>query len=262
MRGTATRPERDVSVVLIWPLRAACMAFAATTIAWVCFVISPLWAESQLRDVTDGIVSAATFKPEVLASLDPTFLAGASTRPYPDLVRTEALVRLRQAELANNGNAASPQTPAFMAALDAATRAVSVAPSDSYLWFGLYWLAVTTHQPDSSAKPFLSMSYRTGPNEGWIAARRNPMAFRLYPVLDADTRFQVVTEFQNLAMSQEYVGFLALTLSSVPEASQKQLLSLLANTPEENRKSLSNMLFQLGVDTPVPGIVRGDRPWD
>jgi hypothetical protein len=105
------------------------------------------------------------------------------------------------------------------------------------------------------------MSYSLGPNEGWIAVRRNRLALALFAVLTPDLQNKAVLEFAHLVDS----GF-------VPEAAdiltgpgwpvRERLLSRLAHVDELYREQFAKAVYQLGYDVSVPGVKPfGFRPW-
>ena len=74
-------------------------------------------------------------------------------------------------------------------AVDAIRQSLACSPADPFFWLALYAL-----EP-SAPLNYLTASYRLGPNEGWIALKRNPVAFANFDELPDDLRRIVVQEF-------------------------------------------------------------------
>jgi hypothetical protein len=65
---------------------------------------------------------------------------------------------------------------------------LSRAPLDANAWVLLASLRFTTGEPAEKGVTALAMSTLTGPNEGWIMARRGVLALPLWQVLPPDSR--------------------------------------------------------------------------
>ena len=69
----------------------------------------------------------------------------------------------------------------------AAIRAsLACSPADPLLWIAVYWIDKFRDGFRVEQLDELRMSYRLGPNEGWIAIKRNPVVFDELPTDLAD----------------------------------------------------------------------------
>ena len=263
MHDMATHPDTTAFKVGTVFCRAAALSFGVILLAWVGFLAGPLWAEASLRRVTDGVMAGDSFRPEALTALEGQ-LSTHSTGlfPYPDLLRSIAIVRLRQAELAYQAGKTNAENDLIRPTFGAVRTALTVAPTDSFLWFSRSWLAVTSYQSPASIRSSLSLSYRTGAHEGWIASRRALLGLLAYPILDHPLQSSVVGELQDLMQSDQFVPVVAEGLMGPAAKFRDQLLPAFAGSPENSRKKLYAYLTEAGIDSTVPGIPRvGDRPW-
>jgi hypothetical protein len=73
-------------------------------------------------------------------------------------------------------------------AVDAIRQSLACSPADPFFWLALYAL-----EP-SAPLNYLTASYRLGPNEGWIALKRNLVAFANFDELPDDLR-RIVVQF-------------------------------------------------------------------
>ncbi len=69
-----------------------------------------------------------------------------------------------------------------------ASELLSNAPLDAYAWVALAGLRFKTEEPAEKGVTALAMSSLTGPNEGWVMARRAVLALPLWQVLPPDSR--------------------------------------------------------------------------
>lgn len=108
---------------------------------------------------------------------------------------------------------------------------------------------------------YLERSYQLGPNEGWIALRRNGLALAIFSRLPPELAEKAAAEFVGLVRS----GYLdaAPILVGPAWAVRDQLLPRLAGLPPSKLKELVTAVSQLGREVVVPGVKpREPRPWD
>ena len=143
---------------------------------------------------------ASQFKREVLQNL----LTDADldkSWARPEALRSAAIVRFGLAEQAILAEKQKPPGPLVDQLEASIRRSLSAAPADPFLWFALF--LSTRMKEDRSNEDFgyLRMSYRVGPHEGWVAGRRNYIAFDHFPELPQDLADAAVTEFRDLVGS-------------------------------------------------------------
>jgi hypothetical protein len=97
----------------------------------------------------------------------------------------------------------------------------------------------------------LTASYRLGPNEGWIALKRNPVAFANFDELPEDLRRIVVQEFVRIV---EMDTLDAMKIFVGPAWDNRELiLSQIDQVPLRQRQGFQAALTGAGYDVFVPG---------
>src|SRR5215469_1120880 len=170
-------------------LRTSAMLAGLIGIAWGVAEFSALREESTIKKIADRILVGQVYKYDIL--LKQASLVAATDNPKPCrplTVRSAAVVRLRLAEISDNA-ALGPAPDRTNLAVDAIRQSLACSPADPFFWLALYAL-----EP-SAPLTYLTTSYRLGPNEGWIALKRNPVAFANFDELPDDLRRVVVQEF-------------------------------------------------------------------
>jgi hypothetical protein len=172
----------------------------------------------------------------------------------------DAIIRLRLAEATLIAADLSHFDDRITASRSAIVRSLACSPSDSFLWFGLYWVSAVSGGFNAGDLKFLRMSYELGPNEGWIIAKRNSAALAVFSRLPPDLAEQAVAEFAKLFESG-LVQFAADIFTGPGWPIRDILLARIANTPQLQRQYFSNLLRARGYEVAVPGISQKDRPW-
>jgi hypothetical protein len=235
------------------PLRAFAMLVGLIGIGWGVSEFSALRQESTIKKIADRILVGEVYKYEIL--LKQASLVDPAQRPElcrPLTVRGAAVIRLRLAEISDTA-ALGPAPVRTNLALDAIRESLACSPADPFFWLALYAL-----QP-SAPLNYLTASYRLGPNEGWIALRRNSVAFANFDELPEDLRRIVVQEFVRI-VEMDYSIDDAVKIFVGPAWDQRELiLSQMDRVPLERRQQLQAALTGKGYDVLVPGT-RFDGP--
>jgi|SRR5579862_1610809 len=228
--------------------------------AWAIAVFPVFWSENAIVDVARAIFAGEVFKPDVLAAVDAPTETGSSSTLRSAVLGKVAEIRLRQAE--NALRAGDPEV--IKPKLESLTRIVQEslrnAPDDPFLWLVWFWLDSSRNGVQPNNLRFLRTSYELGPYEGWIAAKRNPVALAFFSTLPNDLAEGAVSEF---------VGLVRWGL--VPEASaiaagpgrplRSILFPRLADLDYEQRRAFANTIYGRELDdVPVPGIAPPPPP--
>ena len=127
-----------------------------------------------------------------------------------------------------------------------------MAPADSFLWLALF---LSTRMKEVRSKEdfgYLRMSYRVGPHEGWVAARRNYIAFDHFSELPQDLADAAVTEFGSCRFRLFVTAAKILVGPGWPI--HEMLLRRLEDAPVEARRQLALVAKARGYDIAVPGV--------
>ena len=244
-------------------IRIALIAIAIVIGGWVFLVARPLQLESALVGVAGSIVHGQSFTAGALAQVDDlAHSVDVEKGRYSDLLRDVAIVRLHEAENAFVTGDRRKIQDASAAARSAIQRSLSSSPRDAFLWFALSWLNLIQQGDPRDTSAFLRLSYQTGPNEGWVSLRRNNVALITFALLDPDLKDKALSEFQEMANVYSFIPVVARLIAGTDPAFQEQLLLALSYAPDENKKLLAQMLPEMGVDAPVPGVASDVKPFD
>jgi hypothetical protein len=227
-------------------LRASAIALSLIGIVWGVSEIPAVLQEFAIKKIAGRILVGEAYKPEIL--LKQASLLESTQKPElcrPSTLRSWAVIRLRLAEISDN-SALGPAPVRTNLALDAVRRSLACSPADPFFWLALYAL-----EP-SAPLDYLTASYRLGPNEGWIALKRNPVAFANFDELSDDLRRMVVQEFVRIVEMDDIND--AVKIFVGPAWDQRELiLSQMDQVPLRQREQLQAALTGAGYDVLVPG---------
>jgi hypothetical protein len=231
---------------------------------WGVFEFSAFWQASSTERIADRIIAGDPFKVEILDRQLPTINSiESSAYCYPSALRSAAIVRLRMVEAAASANDNDREyLDEHSKSLGSVIRSsLSCAPADPFLWLAL-WVEST----ESGSKPddlkYLRMSYRLGPNEGWIAVKRNLLAFSVFQQLPAEFREHTISEFGALLESKFSEQAAEIFIGPAwPE--RKSILSHLTRVTHQDLQLFADALYRRGYNVNVPGINQRDLgPWN
>jgi hypothetical protein len=232
-------------------LRAFAMIVGLIGIAWGFSEFSALRQESTIKRIADRILVGDVYKYEIL--LKQYSLVESIQRDLcrPLTVRSAAIIRIRLAEISDNAALGSAPVRTNLA-VDAIRQSLACSPADPFFWLALYAL-----EP-SAPLDYLAASYRLGPNEGWIALKRNPVAFANFDELPDDLRRIVVQEFVRIVEMGTIDD--AMKIFVGPAWDKRELiLSQIDQVPLTQRQDFQGALTNAGYDVLVPGT-RFDGP--
>jgi hypothetical protein len=175
----------------------------AACIAWGCTVLPIFMHGYNLQRIAPRVINGRSFEIKLFEGILPAGL-NSSDACQASRLNGVAIVRLRLFEIAV-AQAQRQLVSERMRSLRQAVRsALSCSPTQSFLWLLQYWLEVAENGSSERALQYLRMSYLTGPNEGWISAKRNGFSLAIYDQLPEDIAAQIVPEFVSLVRSGFY----------------------------------------------------------
>jgi hypothetical protein len=256
VRDTAIRNKRVILARIVLAI------FGCAAVAWGATVFPMFWRQSSIQRMATQIISGARLKTEGVLELLPAVQAlERSELCRPNALWNAAIIRLYvlEASLATAERAAIDEQEN---ALDGTIRrSLACVPADPFLWLALFSLESAQNGIRPKYLEYLRRSYRLGPNEGWIALRRNPSMLAIFEELPPDVADRAVTEFVGLVESGFYDEAVAILIG--PGWKLRDLLvARLKDVGERHRQSFAKRLYAQDQDITVPGVERPEsRPW-
>jgi hypothetical protein len=243
----------------LWVCKAA---IAVTAVAWGMSTLPVFWHDAPLARVAARVVENETFKSEALVALLPAVDAVEQARRCrAPALHSAAVIRLAAAADVLDGAERTRIDGSLAALREAARASLGCSPDDAFVWLTLFWVENTIDGFSEDHLAYLRMSYITGPNEGWIALKRNRVAIALFDALTPDLKEFAINEFVHLIES----GFMSQAVSIFlgPGWHNKDvLLPRLEPIALERRQAFARAIANEGFDVEVPGIRRVvQRPW-
>ncbi len=235
-------------------VRILVVAVGISAFAWSTFAIRTYRAEAAFTNPAFRILAGDRFGPEQLIALSLQIEAVPVGSLRPAALSDIATIRLRLAEVAVQSG--RPQLAA--SAFDNLEAAVAVAlegnPANPFMWLTDYWIRSMRGGNPANALTSLGMSYDEGPNEGWVAVRRNPVALSAFSLLPDKLAGDALNEFARLVGS----GFYREAADTVAGAGwpiRDKLLAKLTAINEGDRRRFAKILDlkDLG-DLVIPGL--------
>lgn len=253
-------PHSHVGAVAV---RGLIAAFGLSALTWTAFAGPVLLRQALVEDMAKRIIAHEPFKPAAMSSVMPRVDAlGPGIGQRPSLLAAAAVIRLRQLEQGVSDGDQTVIDARSDALWDAMRRALAQAPADPFLWCALYWLENMRAGFSKENLKYLQLSYATGPNEGWVAIRRNRLALAVYSQLDAGLAAAAIDEFKRLVGSR-FIAQAADILVGAGWPVRDVLLPPLVEVDLAQRQQFAKAVYRLGYDVAVPGVdPRGQRPWD
>lgn len=240
-------------------LRALIGLLGLVAVVWVSVVFPAFLLTGAARTAAKLIVEDDRLPPGGLAELHERLQSARLALVPPKLVAAKALVRLR---LADEEAQTSQQIDAkriFDEVNNELIAALVEVPGDSFLWMMYYSTAVARTGSQLEHRDYLVQSYKAGPNEGWIALRRNRLSLSLPPPLISMLEKYIVAEFAAITNSG-FVEDAASNLALVGRDQQEVLLAGLSTLDIQPRMALAKKLSRAGIRVTLPGV-RLDESW-
>ncbi len=251
--GTGTRASRASRSFWLRLLRSLTVGVGICSILWAFSSLAAYQAGAPFEGAAKEILRGKSYDATTLVELKRQLDSMSADQIRPAAV-SAAVVRMKLLEVKLTEGAVTAGSPDVADVGIALVAALSRDPSNSYLWLADYWLARLRGDTIDHAGRLLRMSYVTGPNEAWVAQRRNPIALESWASLPADLIKQILSEFASLVQSRLY-GDAASIVAGPGWPIHQQLLNRLAPLDEVDRHAMARALAAKNLDgVDVPGI--------
>jgi hypothetical protein len=243
-------------------VRIATAVCGGIALAWGAWTLPIFWRSAPLAQTAASVINHIPYQTEKLQALLPAidgFEQEAGCEPHA--LHDSAVIRLRLMEDAYRPEQTAELDGRLNAVDKAIQRSLGCAPADPFLWLVLYSVKSAKGGFRSEYLNYISMSYRLGPREGWIAVQRNRLVMAIFPLLPADIAEMALSEFADLVQNRLYDGAVD-TLLGPGWAIRGRLIERLGGVDERERSEFSRRIYERGVNLPVPGVgAPGQRPW-
>jgi hypothetical protein len=232
-------------------------------IIWSLSALPSRLQDTRIESIGNRVLRSEPFKTDALAGmLREVEMHGGECRPL--VVQSEVIIRLRLLEDALDSGRRGEIASETLALKEQLSRALGCSPADSFLWLALFWIEVNQGGYQTEQLNLLRRSYLLGPNEGWIALKRNRFALSVFEKLPSDLRELVQSEFAKLvdtphpSVLQEMISI----LTGPGWRVRSFLLPRLKELSAASRQTFADALYRRGYDVDIPGTDRRDRrPW-
>ncbi len=235
--------------------------FGICAIAWAIDVIPVYRAEASLAGAGQAILSGDRFNPAQLGAMKRQLDAAPAQPGQASAASGAAVVRLLLLEDELKAGNRQPSESNISDLRNAVNAVLAQSPMDSFMWLTGFTLERLRGEREDDMN-LLRMSYWSGPNEAWIAIRRNRLALGIFPSLPGDLAEQALSEFVGLVRSGLYEEASKI-LAGPGWAVREQLLSRIAEVDEANRRGFARAVRSKDLDgVTVPGVdKRPSRPF-
>jgi hypothetical protein len=237
--------------------------FGGVALAWGWVTVPIFWRQATIEHVARHIIRGEPYADDVLMRQMPVVEAvETSSDCRPIALWSAAIIQLRFVERISHTEVGKAIDKQKLNKLDTAIkRSLSCSPAEPFMWLVLYWAEREYSGLNSNDSKYLELSYRLGPDEGWIALKRNPLAFSNYAILPAGLKAYANNEFLGLINSRFYQQAASI-LGGPAWFLRDELLQKLTALPLRKREEFAKAVYDRGLVVTIPGIKSPDsRPW-
>jgi len=226
-------------VLRLLTLAVGCAAFAWGTSNFLRGASADYFRNIETNLLRFDVFGAATAN-EMLADAAVRDVSDCDDHSQRALLLLEA--SLTEAALRSGASAEYDQ---HMRSLEARTRrALGCSPRNSFAWLVAFSLQVQHGALNEHAFDLLAMSYKTSPNETWVAVRRSMVAAPAALAAPEPVQRAILAEFQNLVRNR-FVEVPARVYFNAPAALQALLRSRIDELDPPSQRAFSDALEKL-----------------
>jgi hypothetical protein len=250
-------------MIAVNSLRIVTAVCGCVAIAWGTITLPVFWRSAPLAQTAANIVNRIPYKADSLEALVPAIEDfEQSSICVPGALHSSAVILLRRLEEGYLPDQVAQLDVRMASANSAIRRSLQCSPADPFLWLVLYSVESARNGTSDNYLKYISMSYRLGPHEGWIAVQRNRVVVAIFSKLPPDLAEMALAEFAELIQNRLYDGAVD-TLLGPGWAIRDRLIARLDGVDERARNEFAARINQRGVNLPVPGVAGpGRRPWN
>jgi len=250
----STKLTSLVTAHYILLVRSFIVILGCIAVWWGAVEFPAFWRESSIERIATQIIAGAPFRAEALTLQLPA-MNRIETSVYcrAAALRSATIIRLRMVEVGISASDGKRGDEQLVSLANMIRNSLSCGPADPFLWLVLYWVESTKNGSKADNLKYLRMSYRLGPNEGWIGLKRNRVTFTASTSLPADLTEYAVNEFAGLVEMEFYDQAVEILTGPAWPLRQK-LLPRLENLDMRHRVAFADALYKKGYDVAIPGI--------
>jgi hypothetical protein len=232
-------------------------------IFWGIVGFSVFWQQSSTLRIAGLIIAGHSFKSDILTRQLPIIESlQKSAYCHPAVLQSAAIIHLRMVEGTTSKNDRESINRNLKSLGNVIRSSLSCAPADPFLWLVLYWVENVQDGFTPEHLKYLKLSYQLGPNEGWVALKRSPVAFADYERLPPNLATNVINEYLALVKNEFYQRAVEI-LSGPAWRVRDALLPHLATLSLWNRETFARIVYNRGLSIAIPGVEQPDSkpPW-
>jgi hypothetical protein len=182
--------------------RGLMLAVCSVGLAWAICALPNSQAIDEFRSLERELLRSKADDPRKLALQLQS--ASAQSVGYCDTHAQTALLlmEMRLAEVALRAGQTAEFDQHSQAMESRSKRVLECAPRQSFVWLLAFSLEIMHGRISERSLSFLSASYETSPNEGWIAIRRNIAAVPLLFIVPRLLQEKILAEFTQLVRNR------------------------------------------------------------
>lgn len=231
-------------------------------IAWGVTVLPTFWHQAPIEHLASRIAENEPYKNEVLADWLPAIAGSERAEPCRlPAAHAAAVVRLSLAADLLEAAERERIDGSLQDLRESIRSSLACSPADPFLWLALFWAENTIDGLSAEHSTYLRMSYLRGPNEGWIALKRNRVALALFDQLPSDVQDMATAEFIHMIDT----GFMRQAVANLTGPGWNNrgvFVDRLNKMPLIQREALVRAVHNEGYEIELAGVRRGEfRPW-
>jgi hypothetical protein len=234
--------------------RSCIIVFGCFAVWWGIIELPIVWRQSSVERIAKEIIAGEAFRNATLANQLPIIDSiQRSTYCRSTALRSAVIIQLRMFEMAARTNDRDHLDKDSTSLIEAIHSSLSCLPADPFMWLALYYVESTGKRDKSDYLQYLRMSYQLGPNEGWIASKRNRLLFAHFDQLPRDLVDNGISELIEMLKDRQFIADAADIFVGPAWQERDQIIPRLSELSQANREIFAGILRSKGFDITIPG---------